>query len=107
MTSHISGASQSHTLHECCMFDAVLRQIFKVTASVWLRMTADRQVGEKLYRRGDGTLCYFFSTEDLRSKAEAAGFEAVECKYACTRLLNRKKQCELRRVFVHGVFRKP
>ncbi len=78
-----------------------------MTASIWLRMTADRQVGEKLYRRGDGTLCYFFSTEDLRSKAEAAGFEAVDCKYACTRLLNRKKQFELRRVFVHGVFRKP
>ncbi len=79
----------------------------KLAVSSCYRMTADRQVGEKLYRRGDGTLCYFFSVEDLSSKAEAAGFEAVECKYACTRLLNRKKRFEMRRVFVHGVFRKP
>lgn len=75
--------------------------------TLWLRMTPDRQLGKNLYRRGDGTLCYFFSTEDLASKAEAAGFEAVECKYVCVRLLNRKKQFEMRRVFVHGVFRKP
>ena len=60
----------------------------------------------ELYRRGDGTLCYFYSTEDLISKASAAGFQALECKYACTRLLNRRKQFELPRVFVHGVFRR-
>lgn len=74
---------------------------------VCARMTPDRRVGENLYRRGEGTLCYFFTTEDLSSKAVAAGFQVVECKYACTRLVNRKKQFEMRRVFVHGVFRKP
>ncbi|CAL8467539.1 g7077 [Coccomyxa elongata] len=64
-----------------------------------LRMTPDRQLGRNLYRRGDGTLCYFFSTQDLASKAEAAGFEAVECKYVCVRLMNRKKQFEMRREY--------
>ena len=58
-----------------------------------------------LFRRGDGTLCYFYTIEDLTAKASAAGFQTLECKYACTRLLNRRKQCEMRRVFVHGVFR--
>ena len=70
------------------------------------RMTPERRVGENLYRRGDGTLCYFYTTEDLTQKAAAAGFKAVECKYACTRLINRAKEFEMKRVFVHGVFRK-
>lgn len=70
-------------------------------------MTHDRQLGDRLYRRLDGTLCYFFTVEDLSAKAEAAGFEVAECSYACTRLMNRKTQFEMKRVFVHGVFRRP
>lgn len=68
------------------------------------RMPPERRVDKGLYRRGDGTLCYFYTTEDLAAKAGAAGFQTLECKYACTRLLNRRKQFEMRRVFVHGVF---
>jgi hypothetical protein len=71
------------------------------------RMTPDRQLALNLYRRLDGTLCYFFTKDDLCAKMGAAGFEVVECSYVCTKLLNRKKQFEMKRVFVHGVFQRP
>jgi methyltransferase-like protein 6 len=69
-----------------------------------LRLPPEQQLADKLYRRLDGTTCYFFTTEDLQTKAETAGFVTRECKYACTNLLNRKKQINMKRVFVHGVF---
>ncbi len=72
-----------------------------------LRLPPEQQVADKLYRRLDGTTCYFFTTEDLQTKAENAGFVTRECKYACTNLLNRKKQINMKRVFVHGVFERP
>ncbi|KAL3133398.1 hypothetical protein ABBQ38_007267 [Trebouxia sp. C0009 RCD-2024] len=71
-----------------------------------LRLPPEQQLADKLYRRLDGTTCYFFTIEDLQARAEAAGFTTQECKYACTSLLNRKKQVHMKRVFVHGVFKK-
>ena len=71
-----------------------------------LRLPHEQQLAKNLYRRLDGTTCYFFTTEDLQAKAEAAGFVTKDCKYACTNLLNRKKQINMKRVFVHGVFEK-
>ena len=75
----------------------------------WLlcRLRPEQKIFENLYKRGDSTLCYFFSTEDLEAKAAAAGFMTEECSYVCVQLLNRKKGFLMRRVFVHGVFRKP
>lgn len=72
-----------------------------------LRLRPEQQLSERLYKRLDGTMCYFFTTEDLRQKAEAAGFVTRECMYACVKLLNRKTQMQMKRVFVHGVFARP
>jgi hypothetical protein len=47
------------------------------------------------------------SQEDLAQKVEAAGFETKECEYVCVRLVNRKRDLEMKRVFVHGVFQRP
>ena len=71
------------------------------------RLQPEQKVAENLYKRGDGTLCYFFSTEDLAAQANSAGFTTEECSYVCVQLFNRKKKFLMRRVFVHGVFRKP
>lgn len=71
-----------------------------------LRLQPEQRVGHRLYRRQDGTVCYFFTVEDLCAKVQAAGFETVECKYACVNLRNRKRSLDMKRVFVHGVFRK-
>ena len=72
-----------------------------------LRFPKDQRLGQKLYHRGDGTLSYFFTLEELRSKFEAEGFETVETDYVCVELYNRKKDFEMKRVFAHAVFRKP
>ncbi|QDZ23276.1 methyltransferase [Chloropicon primus] len=72
-----------------------------------LRFPQDQKLGSKLYHRGDNTLSYFFTLEDLAAKFEGEGFETVETDYACVELYNRKKDFEMRRVFAHGVFRKP
>lgn len=74
---------------------------------VQLRIPASQWVGPNMYKRGDGTLAYFFSVEDLAAKAEAAGFVVRECKYVCVTNWNRKAGLELKRVFVHGVFERP
>lgn len=74
---------------------------------VQLRIPADQMIGENLYRRSDGTLSYFFSVQDLSARAKAAGFEVVECDYVCVTNRNAKKGLVLKRVFVHGVFRRP
>lgn len=74
----------------------------------WLcRLQPNQRIDENLYRRGDGTLCYYYSIEDLTAKAESAGFMTEECSYVCVQLVNRRKNFVMKRVFVHGVFRKP
>ena len=104
-------------LWKCTVLRSVLHMLNAHSASLsnWAdrnahalcRLRPKQKVGENLYRRGDGTLCYFFSTEDLEAKAKAAGFVKEECSYVCVQLLNRRKKFLMRRVFVHGVFRKP
>ncbi len=71
------------------------------------RLGGDQQISPNFFRRDDGTNCYFFSVEDLAARAEAAGFTTLECSYACTQLRNRKRELNMKRVFVHGVFAKP
>ncbi|KXZ54894.1 hypothetical protein GPECTOR_4g966 [Gonium pectorale] len=73
---------------------------------VQLRIPADQWVAPSLYKRGDGTMAYFFSTEELDHRAACAGFRTAECKYVTVVNRNRKTGMELRRVFVHGVFEK-
>lgn len=64
-------------------------------------------IGRHIYRRGDGTLAYFYTTDELAGLATAAGLEVVDCEYVCVFNRNRKTGLELRRTFVHGVFRRP
>lgn len=73
---------------------------------VQLRIPAEQQIGPNLYRMGDGTLAYFFTKEELSGLAEQAGFEVQECDYVCVINRNQKTGQELRRVFVHGVFKR-
>ncbi|KAL6753310.1 S-adenosyl-L-methionine-dependent methyltransferase [Haematococcus lacustris] len=74
---------------------------------VQLRIPSEQWLAPNTYQRGDGTLAYFFSTQDLADKARAAGFQVRECSYVTVLNTNRKMGLKLRRVFVHGVFVKP
>jgi hypothetical protein len=44
--------------------------------------------------------------EGLSELARGAGLEVVECEYATVLKVNRKNGLMMRRVFVHGVFRR-
>ncbi|GMH32622.1 hypothetical protein BSKO_00456 [Bryopsis sp. KO-2023] len=72
-----------------------------------LRYKASQRKGENLYQRSDGTLAYYFTKEFLSELMGNLGFEAVECEYVCVIWKNRKNGKELKRVFVHGIFKKP
>jgi methyltransferase-like protein 6 len=61
---------------------------------------------EHLYERTDGTLCYYFSLEYLIELCAKLNLEVVELKYATVNNVNKKKKLVMKRVFVHGVFRK-
>ncbi|KAG2451183.1 hypothetical protein HYH02_003790 [Chlamydomonas schloesseri] len=74
---------------------------------VQLRIPPEQWVGPNLYKRGDGTMAYFFSREDIAARATQAGFEVTELKYVTVVNRNRKSGLELRRVFIHCVFTKP
>lgn len=60
--------------------------------------------GRVWYKRGDGTLAYFYRVEELAAMGEAAGLKAERCEYACVVNRNRRLGQELRRVFVQAEF---
>jgi SAM-dependent methyltransferase len=74
---------------------------------VQLRIPAEQCIGQNTYRRGDSTLAYFFTPQELAGMAESVGFEVVESDWVCVYNKNRKTGQQLKRVFVHGVFRRP
>ena len=60
--------------------------------------------GEFLYRRLDGTYCFYFSLEYLRGLVESLGMRVVELSYATVINYNRKTKEKMYRIFIHGVF---
>lgn len=68
----------------------------------------DRHVlAPRLHLRGDGTLAYFFTVEEVAAALERAGFRPVEVEYHTVRAVNRKKGLTLDRVWVHARAVKP
>lgn len=61
----------------------------------------------RLFVRGDGTLSRFFPCQTIQNLFEEAGFTTEELRYATVFNINRKTKQKLKRVFVHGIFRKP
>ncbi|KAK3241320.1 hypothetical protein CYMTET_48901 [Cymbomonas tetramitiformis] len=72
-----------------------------------LRFPAAQRLDERLYKRQDGTLTFFFTVEDLHRLCAELGLQLVECEYCCVELVNRKNKKPMRRVFVHARMRIP
>jgi SAM-dependent methyltransferase len=65
-----------------------------------------QRLGEKLFRRNDGTLVYYFNESDIQLLAAATGFEVIELFYATVAVSNRKSKVTMKRVFLHAVLKK-
>ena len=61
----------------------------------------------RLFVRSDGTLSRFFHVETIKMMFEEAGFETEQLRYATVYNYNRKTKQRLKRLFVHGLFRRP
>lgn len=72
-----------------------------------LRAGPDSVLTPRLHVRGDGTLAYYFSVEEVRALLEDAGYVVLEADYVTIRAVNRKKGVTLHRVWVHARATRP
>jgi methyltransferase-like protein 6 len=72
-----------------------------------LRFSKTAKLSENFYVRQDGTCSYFFSEEELRGLAAAAGLEVEECYAIRRQYANRQQRKMRRRVWMHAKLRKP
>ncbi|CAG9472552.1 unnamed protein product [Plasmodium vivax] len=67
----------------------------------------EKKISENFYVRGDKTFVYFFKTEELRSLfCENGFFEEVQNGYITRIVKNRKRNLEMKRIWVQSIFRK-
>ena len=65
-----------------------------------------RILAPRLHERGDGTLAYFFTVEELKALLLAAGLVVDTCVYHTIARGNRKTGAMMERVFVHAEARR-
>lgn len=73
---------------------------------VQLRYKNESTISKNFYKRSDGTFTYFFTEEEIKLLAEKNGFEIKELKTITTLLVNRKRNLDMYRVYIHGIFKK-
>ena len=63
---------------------------------------------DNFYRKHDGTKCYYFTIEDMEDlvQQQKGALEILELRYIRRKYVNRSMQCERRRVWVQGRFRR-
>ena len=72
-----------------------------------LRFKPKQCIGDSLYQRSDGTLTYFAKIEWLSKLATEIGFDIQQLILDRRVIVNRKTRVKMKRVWIHGCFRKP
>lgn len=64
------------------------------------------KIAENFYVRYDGTFAYYFTTQELKTLFENAGFKTVSNYYCLREVVNRKTQVVMQRVWIQAKFSK-
>lgn len=73
-----------------------------------LRLRPGSQLSDKFYvRQQDGTMTYFFEKEEIEALGRNAGLEVQSCHYYKKTIVNRKRDVEMKRVWIQAIFTKP
>jgi SAM-dependent methyltransferase len=67
-----------------------------------IRYKAGRRVSKSFYVRGDSTLCYYFSLEEMTRLWVDAGCELSDARFCRVKNTNRKKALDMKRVFAQA-----
>ncbi|KAI8367332.1 putative methyltransferase [Blakeslea trispora] len=76
-------------------------------AQIKFSAASDKKIDENFYVRHDGTLSYFFSTDDLKSRFEREGFITDQLEYIYRETTNRSMEMRIDRIFAQAKFQKP
>ena len=71
-----------------------------------LRFGKNSQIDDNFYVRQDNTRSYFFEKDELIELMAQAGLRKVICTHHRATLVNRAKQQDMKRIWMHGVFEK-
>mmetsp|Transcript_12299 Transcript_12299/g.37519 ORF Transcript_12299/g.37519 Transcript_12299/m.37519 type:complete len:310 (+) Transcript_12299:153-1082(+) len=71
------------------------------------RKIGDEEASAGLFRRGDGTIAFFFDEHILRSLFESNGFKTESIEYVHRNLENKKQNKVMQRRWIQAKFRKP
>ncbi|KAJ1606367.1 methylase [Cryptosporidium canis] len=75
-------------------------------AQIRFAKSSKSKITDNFYVRYDGTFAYYFTTQELQSLFEKAGFKTISNSYCLREVVNRKTQVTMQRVWIQAKFAK-
>ncbi|KAJ1606039.1 methylase [Cryptosporidium canis] len=75
-------------------------------AQIRFAKSSKSKITDNFYVRYDGTFAYYFTTQELQTLFEKAGFKTISNNYCLREVVNRKTQVTMQRVWIQAKFAK-